>query len=154
MTDFRSVFEATAPQMIAAAWDYLERSEAVDLIWVYVSQDEGVYTCNSYFKVNGEILDHYEAAKRVGADSSHEAQRWLSGQMDEPVARFREASTVSEVPNRMILQFRPADSDFHADFYYGSLWPGMPDDDRPSLSAVERDWFARLKTTGNASAGV
>lgn len=44
---------------------------------------------------------------------------------------LQEAGRTVEVPTRLILRFRPADSDLHADFYE-DLRAGMPLDTRPN----------------------
>lgn len=153
MTSFQEVFEQIAPEAIAAGWDYLDRRDEVDLIWIYISNNgHGVYTDNMYAQVDGKILDHYDAANYLGVDSSIEAQTWMQDRLGDVVPPLREAGRTVEVPTRLILRFRPADSDLHADFYYEDLTAGIPEEIAPPLSAVERDWFARLQATGNDSA--
>lgn len=154
MTSFQEVFEEMAPEAIAAGLDYLDRRDEVDLIWIYLANnDHGVSTYNMYAQVDGKIQDHYEAANHLGVDSSPEAQRWMHNRISEAEDRLRDARREGVVvPTRLILRFRPADSDLQADFYYEDLQAGLPINDRPSLSAIERDWFARLQATGNDSA--
>jgi len=153
MTTFQEVFEEIAPESVAAGWDFLDRSDGVDLIWVYISNNgDGVYTANLYAQVGGQPLNHKHAADAIGADSSPEAQVWMQDRLVKIIRILRQARRTTKVPTRMILRFRPADSDLSADFYYEDLRAGIPDDEQPSLAEVERDWFARLQATGNDSA--
>lgn len=52
----------------------------------------------------------------------------------------------------MILRFRPEDQDFTADFHYGDLEPGIPEEEKSAPRGIVMKWIERLEATGNDSA--
>lgn len=152
MTDYPDTLTAQGAALLGSAWSFLDRSEEVELIWVYVSFLPGVATYNAYYQIKGQVMDAADAAEALGCDASDDAQMDLSDSFDGPVYALRSEAPVDALPTRIIFRYRVSDQDFNADLTYDDLQPGVPDDDRKPLSAMERQWVARLTETGEDGA--
>lgn len=127
MTTFRAAFENVAPRYVSAAWDYAHRSPAVELLWVYVTQVGGsLLLQRAYYQVGGALREPHELDTAIpNVDTSADGQDWLFDQLlDQTLALVQVVGDKSEIPNRMILRFRPADHDLQANFSYEPLQPG------------------------------
>lgn len=153
---FQEAFEQAVPELIAAAWDYTDRSDKIDLIWVYVSKDGHWAFSHTYYYADGQYLNRVELKNVIpDLDVSSDAQRWMQGRLREASNGIIESmDNPDEFPRRMILRFRPSDQDFNADFFYGDLQPGVKQEDELLEHELAFQWFARLKATGNDSASV
>ncbi len=152
MTSFKESFEARVPEYVAAAWDFADRSDKVERLWVYVSHDRGAFYGGAFFRVGGEVFEPYQLSKAIeGLDTSHDAQIWMFNRInDQTRAMLLELDDVEEMPARMILRFDTAEQSLEAEFHHESLLPGG---DEVRLEAhIADEWFARLKATGNDSA--
>ncbi len=154
MTSFKELFETRAPEYTAAAWDFADRSEAVDRLWVYVSQDRGALAGEAYYQVGSEYFLPYKLSTVIeGLDTSYDAQGWLFNRInDQTRAMLLELDDPEEMPARMILRFDTAEQSLSAEFLHGELQPGVPDDELRLDSDLADEWFERLKATGNDSA--
>ncbi|WP_296136023.1 hypothetical protein [uncultured Tessaracoccus sp.] len=154
MTSFKDSFEARTPEYIAAAWDFADRSDKVDRLWVYVSQDRGALAGEAYYQVGNEYFLPYQLSTVIeGLDTSHDAQSWLFDRInDQTRAMLLELDDVAEMPARMILRFDTAEQSLSAEFLHGELQPGVPDDELRLDARIADEWFERLKATGNDSA--
>ena len=147
---FEEAFEEAVPEIVAAVWDYADRSDTIELIWIYLSKDGHWSFSHPMFKANGKVLSTVELKQALpNLDISPAAQKWL-------LSRLRNASNgiiramddPDEFPRRVIIKFRPADHDLTADFFYGHL----PEEDEVPDHRLADQWFDRLKATGNDSA--
>ena len=147
---FEEAFEQAVPELVAAAWDYADRSNAIDLIWIYLSKDGHWAFYHPTFKAGGKVLDTVELKQILpDLDTSYEAQKWMLGRLDEASnGIIRAMDNPDDFPRRIIIKFRPSDQDLTADFYHGNL----PDEEEIPDHRLADQWFDRLKTTGNDSA--
>lgn len=149
---FKQVFESVAPRLIAAAWDFADRSDRIDTIWVYFTAEDTVSLGQVFYQAGGQVLEPGRLdAALPEIDTSLEAQDVL---LDELDPLFGELAAVrdSEVPSRTVMRFRPSDQDFTAEFSYEPLGGDAPDGDRVSMADIAERWLERLRTTGNDSA--
>lgn len=154
MSSFKASFEERAPEYVAAAWDFADRSEQVDRLWVYVSQDRGALYGGAFYQVGNRFLEPFELGTAIeGLDTSPDAQRWLFDRLNDQTREMvTELDAGEEMPSRMILCFDTADHSLAADFHHGALQPGVADDDLQLDADIADQWFERLKETGTDSA--
>ncbi|MDO5535685.1 MAG: hypothetical protein Q4F65_13680 [Propionibacteriaceae bacterium] len=154
MTTFTEAFEELAPELIAAAWDFLDRDPRVEVVWVYLTQEDRVTVVDPFFRIDGDVYDHFDAAQLLGCDTSYEAQREMQDRQSDAVQAFADSLESEEAPTRIIVRFRTADQDFHAEFFHGELQPGVAEEDYVTDLELMNRWFARLRETGNDSAAL
>ena len=147
---FEEAFEQAVPELIAAAWDYADRSNAIELIWIYLSKDGHWAFSHPIFKAGGKVLDTVELKQILpDLDTSPEAQDWMLDRLSNASnGIIRAMDNPDDFPRRIIIKFRPSDQDLTADFYHGNL----PDEDQLDEASLFENWIDRLKTTGNDSA--
>ncbi|GAA4894722.1 hypothetical protein GCM10025789_10080 [Tessaracoccus lubricantis] len=153
MTGLREAFEQAAPQLVAAAWDYTGRDDAVEKLWVYVTEEERVGVVQAYYQVRGEVHTARGVAQVLpDVDGSPAAQGALFDELDDVVSDMYDARGDDEFPTRLVLSFSPAEQELNADFSYEPLQPGVPDDELVPDAQLADRWLERLRATGNESA--
>ena len=147
---FEEAFEQALPELIAAAWDFADRSDAIELIWIYLSKNGHWAFYHPYYKVAGKPIKKIELASHIpDLDVGANTQRWLLDRLnDASNGIIRAMDNPDDFPRRIIIKFRPSDQDLTADFYHGNL----PDEEEIPDHRLANQWFDRLKTTGNDSA--
>lgn len=150
---FQKAFENAAPDLVADAWDFVERSLEVGELWVYISRQFHHPFATALYRVAGDLHAPEFAVKAItGAmpDSRHTIDFLVA--LAARAEQLQEDAGDDEVPTRMVFCFRPSDHDFAADFFYGDLQPGIPDDEIvPDITLYEQ-WENRLRATGTDAA--
>lgn len=153
MSSLQSAFENAVPELIGAAWDFADHSTQVEQLWVYLSSETGFSVCQAYFQVKGEVCYAAHLSRHIdGIDSLGQPQDILLDRLFAGLNAMKKEAGAVDFPTRMILRYRPSDEDFTADFHYGPLQPGIPEEDQVTDGEVADHWFERLRTTGNDSA--
>lgn len=143
-------FEQAAPELVAAAWDFADRSEVIDQIWIYVSKGGHWSFSHPMFLAAGKVLSAVELKQVLpDLDVSGDAQDWMLDRLSDAAnGIIRALDDPGEFPRRAIIRFRPSDQDLSVEFYYGQL----PDEDEVPEHGLGQRWFDRLRATGNDSA--
>ncbi|WP_040282631.1 hypothetical protein [Tessaracoccus massiliensis] len=153
MSDFREAFEAAAPQFIAAAWDYTDRSEAVEKLWVYVTEEDDVSVAVAFYRVAGEVHTAHEVGQAIPAvDSSPAGQNELLDNLLDVLNEMFDAVEEDQFPTRMVLSFDTGTQEMNAEFSYEPLQPGVPEDELVPDAKLADRWLERLRSTGEDSA--
>ena len=147
---FEEAFEQAVPELIAAAWDFADRSDAIELIWIYLSKDGDWTFSHPYYKVAGKPIKKIELVNHIpGLDVGADTQNWMLDRLNDSLTEIiRAMDNPDDFPRRIIIKFRPSDQDLTAEFYHGNL----PDEDQLDEASLFENWIDRLKTTGNDSA--
>nr|WP_108870873.1 hypothetical protein [Tessaracoccus timonensis] len=151
---FQDAFEKYAPHFIWDAYDYANNSPQVEMLWLHIESNgtKSVAPATIY-RINGKPYLVHDLHKVLdGFDYDDDAIRSLYRQQLDCWYGLYDESQPDELPTRMILRFRPEDQDFTADFHYGDLQPGIPEEEQAPFGRLVFKWIERLETTGNDSA--
>nr|WP_108870872.1 hypothetical protein [Tessaracoccus timonensis] len=151
---FQDAFEEYAPHFVWDAYDYANNSPQIEMLWLHIeSNGTKSATTATIYRINGKLYlahDLDEALDDFKYDD--EQMRSFYRQQIDCWFGLYDESQPDQVPDRMILRFRPEDQDFTADFYYGDLQPGIPEEEKSAPRVIIKKWVERLEATGNDSA--
>ena len=151
---FQDAFEKYAPHFIWDAYDYANNSPQVEMLWLHIESNgtKSVAPATIY-RINGKLYEVHKIDEVLdNFDYDEDTLRGLYRQQFDCWYGLYDESQPDELPTRMILRFRPEDQDFSADFFYGDLQPGIPEEEQAPFGGLIDKWLERLEATGNDSA--
>ena len=151
---FQDAFEKYAPHFVWDAYDYANNSPQIEMLWLHIESNgtKSVAPATIY-RINGKLYEVHKIDEILdGFDYDDEAIRAFYDQQFDCWDGLYDESQPDELPTRMILRFRPEDQDFTADFHYGDLEPGIPEEEKSAPRVIIKKWIERLEATGNDSA--
>ena len=151
---FQDAFEKYAPHFVWDAYDYANNSPQIETLWLHIESNgtKSVAPATIY-RIHGKpYLAHEIDEVLDGFDYDDDAIRAYYDRTLDYWDGLYDESQPDELPTRMILRFRPEDQDFTADFYYGDLQPGIPEEEKSAPREIIMKWIERLEATGNDSA--
>ncbi|WP_158676468.1 hypothetical protein, partial [Tessaracoccus sp. OH4464_COT-324] len=147
---FQDKFEELAPHFIATAWDFTDRDDRIEAIWVAVGYEEdGSKSAVPAYQVDGRKLLPHELGQ-IGVDASPDAQHEMFMALNDLAQKYAEIG--DEVPRLSVLRFQTADSDLRAEFSYQPWEPGVKEDDKRLIVHLVHMWCQHLVETGDDSA--
>ena len=151
---FQDAFEKYAPHFVWDAYDYANNSPQIEMLWLHiVSNGTRSAALATIYRINGKPYLAHDLHKVLeGFDYDEDTLRGLYRQQLDCWYGLYDESQPDQLPTRMILRFRPEDQDFTADFYYGDLQPGIPEEEKSAPRVIKKKWIERLEATGNDSA--
>ena len=151
---FQDAFEKYAPHFVWDAYDYANNSPQIEMLWLHIeSNGTKSVTITTIYRINGKLYETHKIDEILdGFDYDEDTLRSLYDQQFDCWEGLYDESQPDELPTRMILRFRPEDQDFTADFYYGDLQPGIPENEQLGPDGISTKWIERLEATGNDSA--
>lgn len=154
---FQAAFEQWVPQALQTAYSYADAHDAVRRLWV-VAYLGATTTPAATYDVGGSILEPHELDKALPElDCSPEAQgEYLLTPLLDATRQLRDAviEAGEALPTRIVVRYDVAAEEMNADICYDDLQPGVPEEQQVSNSELIEQWVARLRQTGNDSAGV
>lgn len=151
---FQDAFEQYAPHFVWDAYDYAKNSPQVEMLWLHiVSNGTKSAATTTIYRINGKLYETHKIDEVLdNFDYDEDTLRAFYDQQIDCWDGLYDESQPDELPTRMILRFRPEDQDFTADFHYGDLQPGIPEEEQAPFSRLDEKWIERLEATGNDSA--
>lgn len=127
----QEAFEAAVPQLVATAWDYVERHEAVDEIVLGIGFGDGDSAAAPLYLVGGQWLLADQVGD-LGVDESSLARRELADALRGAANELAHNAADDELPALIVVRFETAESAMSAEFGYAD-----PDDERERVPVAE-----------------
>ena len=82
MDTFQEFFEDAAPRWIASAWDFTGRSSDIDMVWVYMTNEDNAHGTGAYYRVGDRYYKPNDLDQALpGLDTSNEAVLVMYGSL-------------------------------------------------------------------------
>ena len=127
----QEAFEAAVPQLVATAWDYVERHEAVDEIVLGIAFQDGDSAAAPLYLVGDEWLLADQVGD-LGVDDSSQARRELADALRGAANELAHNAAGDPMPALIVVRFETAESAMSAEFGYPD-----PDDDSERVPVGE-----------------
>lgn len=143
---FEDYFMEVQTDMVQICFEYINYdNQNGDNIYIYCSNEQGVYTAGFFYKINGKILNRYEVNKGLpDCDVSSDIQVHILKILIMDLKRFEKYCKMflQDVPTEMKLIYDIKTNHFEGKYKYDLIYSN---DSEKSAADIEKAWFEEIK---------